>query len=153
MATKYVVVERVNPAKPKEPRKFYAMAKSDGDISLKELSREIAETSTVNDTDVLAVLNDLTKALSRHLSHGRIVRLSDFGSFSISLHSDAAEAEDKFNAHLIKSAKINFRPGEDLATMLNNMKYEKVKHATSKSTDEQEAETPEKTSKTKPAKE
>ncbi|MGL4909335.1 MAG: HU family DNA-binding protein [Bacteroidales bacterium] len=153
MAAKYVVVEKVNPSKPKDPKKFYAIAKSDGDISLKELSREIAETSTVNDTDVLAVLNDLTKVLSRHLSHGRIVRMNDFGSFSISIHSEGADAEDKFNVRLIKSAKINFRPGEDLALMLNNMKYEKIKHPEAKPDAEGQALNNKTTSENEPSKE
>lgn len=127
MATKYILQEKGNPGNPAAPKKFYAQAKADGDINLKKLSKEIAETSTVNDTDVLAVLNDLTKSLVKHLAEGRIVRLGDFGSFRISISSEGAETAEKFNSHLIKSSKINFRPNEDLADMLRNMKYEKTK--------------------------
>ncbi|MGL4908659.1 MAG: HU family DNA-binding protein, partial [Bacteroidales bacterium] len=121
------LIQKGNPRDPKAPQKYYAVARAEGEVSLKELSREIAETSTVNDTDVLAVLNDLTKILCKHLGHGRIVRLGEFGTLNIVLHSEGAETEEKFNVHLIKRSKIHFRPGEDLAEMLGNMKYEKQK--------------------------
>ena len=71
MAVSYVVIERGNPANPNAPKKFYAQAKSSGELTFKKLSKEIAEGSTtVSDTDVLAVLNDLTKVLKRHLENG-----------------------------------------------------------------------------------
>ena len=58
---------------------------------------EITEGSTtVSDTDVLAVLNDLTKILKRHLDNGEIVRFGDFGTFQAGLTSEGAETEEKF---------------------------------------------------------
>lgn len=128
MAIKYRVVEKGNPAKPTDPKKFYANANSDGEVTFKSLSKEIAQGSTtVSDTDVLAVLNDLNKALSKHLSDGKIVRFGDFGSFQVSISSSGAETSDKFNASLITSAKILFRPGIDLKEMLKTLRYEKIK--------------------------
>lgn len=128
MAVKYNVIARSNPLKPKEAKKFYASAKADGEVTFKNLSKEIATTSTtVSDTDVLAVLNDLTKLLSKHLSDGKIVRFGDFGSFQISLTSTASDTEKKFTSALIKGAKINFRPGGDLKEMLEVVKFEKYK--------------------------
>ncbi len=127
MAVKYIVVEKGNPQRPEVAKKLYAQAKSTGEVTLKNLSKEIAEGSTtVSDTDVLAVLNDLTKTLIRHLSEGRIVRFGDFGSFQISLRSEGAEETKKFNSSLIKSGKITFRPGVDLKLMLNNLSYVKL---------------------------
>jgi predicted histone-like DNA-binding protein len=81
----------------------------------------------VNDSDVLAVLNDLTKVLKRHLSNGEIVRFGDFGSFQIAITSEGADTAEKFNASLITGGKVTFRPGVDLKEMLATLKYEKVK--------------------------
>ena len=76
------------------------------------MSKEIAEGSTtVSDTDVMAVLNDLTKILKRHLENGEIVRFGDFGSFQISVSSEGAEKEDKFYASMIKKSKVIFSSG------------------------------------------
>ena len=41
--------------------------------------------------------------------------------------SDEAETEGRFNASMIKGAKVAFRPGIDLKEMLATLKYEKVK--------------------------
>ncbi|MDY3316487.1 HU family DNA-binding protein [Riemerella anatipestifer] len=127
MPVKFTVIQKGNPSKPEEPKKYYASAKASGEVTFRSLSKEIAQGSTtVSDTDVLAVLNDLTKVLSKHLSDGKIVRFGDFGSFQISISSEGAETEDKVTAAKIKSNKILFRPGIELREMLAVAKYEKV---------------------------
>ena len=128
MSVKYVLSQKSNPLNPKQEKKWYATAKSSGELTFRKLSKEIAEGSTtVSDTDVLAVLNDLTKILKRHLENGEIVRFGDFGAFQISISSEGAEKEEKFHHSMIKSSKVVFRPGIDLKEMKNNLTFEKVK--------------------------
>ena len=128
MAIKYNIIERKNILKPSEPAKFYASAKADGEISFKAVAKEIAAAgSTVSDSDMLAVLNDLNKLLIKHLSEGKIVRFGDFGSFQVSVSSTGAETEAKFTASNITGNKIQFRPGAELKAMLATAKYEKIK--------------------------
>ena len=127
MPIPFTVIQKGNPSRPQEPKKFYASAKSSGEVTFKALSKEISSGSTtVSDTDVLAVLNDLSKVLSKHLSEGKIVRFGDFGSFQISISSEGMDAENKVTAAQIKSNKIIFRPGIDLKDMLSTAKYEKI---------------------------
>jgi nucleoid DNA-binding protein len=67
------------------PKKIYAQGKG-------RLSKEIAEGSTtVSDSGVLSVFNDLTKILKRHLSNGEIVRFGDFGSFQVAITNEGVE--------------------------------------------------------------
>jgi predicted histone-like DNA-binding protein len=128
MAVTYVLTQKGNPGNPEAPKKFYAQAKSREELTFRKLSKEIAEGSTtVSDTDVLAVLNDLTKILKRHLGNGEIVRFGDFGSFQVAITSEGAETADKFNTSLIRGGKVTFRPGVDLKEMLATLKYEKLK--------------------------
>ena len=128
MPVKYNIVERKNPLDTKAPSKFYASAKADGEINLKAIAREIAGGSTtVSDTDVLAVINDLIKATIRHLTAGEIVKLGDFGNFQITISSEGAETAEKVNTANIKNQKITFRPGADLKDMLKTVKFEKYK--------------------------
>jgi len=127
MSVKYVLVERKNPLRKDAEPKWYAMAKGSGELTFRKLSKEIAEGSTtVSDTDVLAVLNDLTKVLKRHLENGEIVRFGDFGSFQITLGSEGADKKEKFNHSMIKATKVTFRPGIDLKEMQKNLKFEKM---------------------------
>jgi predicted histone-like DNA-binding protein len=126
MAVRFSLQEKGNPQNPEAPKKWYAVAKSTGDLTFKKLSREIAEGSTtVSDTDVLAVLNDLTKVLNRRLANGQIVRFGDFGSFQISVGSEGAESPAKFNQKMIVRKKVIFRPGSDIKDMLKSLKFEK----------------------------
>lgn len=126
MPIKYNIIQKGKPGDKTAAKKFYASAKADGEVTFRSLSKEIAAGSTtVSDTDVLAVLNDLTKILAKNLADGKIVRFGDFGSFQVSLSSEGAEQESKVTAASVKSAKITFRPGIDLKEMLNNAKFEK----------------------------
>jgi predicted histone-like DNA-binding protein len=75
---------------------------------------------------VLAVLNDLTKILRRHLSNGEIVRFGDFGSFQIGITGAGSETPEKYTPSLIKGKKVIFRPGVDLREMLSILKFEKA---------------------------
>ena len=94
MAVPYVIAERGNPRNPAAQKKFYAQAKSSGELTFRKLSKEIAEGSTtVIDKDMLEVLNDLTKVLRRHLDDSAIVRFGDFGSFQITFGSEGADTE------------------------------------------------------------
>ncbi|MDR1983702.1 MAG: HU family DNA-binding protein [Prevotellaceae bacterium] len=126
MAVKYVLSEKGNPLRPEEPKKWYANAKSTGDISLKALGKQITQRSTVNHADTLAVLEALTQTLTEQLAEGKIVRFGDFGSFQVSVGSEGVESADKFNASYIRTKKITFRPGADIKEMLNNLKFEKA---------------------------
>ena len=126
MAVKYNVIERKNLLKPTEAPKFYASAKADGEVSFKSLAKEIASAgSTVSDTDVLAVLNDLTKVLAKHLVEGRILKFGDFGNFQLTLKSEWVESAEKFIASHIIGNKIQFCPWTYLRDMLAMLKYEK----------------------------
>jgi predicted histone-like DNA-binding protein len=125
MAVKYTVSEKGNPLQPQQPKKWYANAKSTGDTTLRALGKEIAQRSTVSPADTQAVLVALTEVLTEHLSEGKIVRLGDFGAFQVSIGSEGAETEAKFNVSMIKTKKVTFRPGIDIKEMLNNLKFEK----------------------------
>jgi predicted histone-like DNA-binding protein len=126
MSVKYNVSEKGNPLNPAQPKKWYANAKSAGDTTLRALSKEIAARSTVSAADTQAVLVALTEVLVQNLAEGRIVRLGDFGAFQVSISSEGAETEAKFNASLIKGSKVAFRPGVDIKEMQKNLKYEKL---------------------------
>ena len=125
MSVQYHLVQRGNSAKPDEPKKFYATAQSKGDITLRELSREIAEISTVSVVDTTAVIESLLQIIPRHVTNGNIVRLADFGSFNIRIDSEPSDTEEAFNKSLINGVKLYFRPGKELQKALENVEFEK----------------------------
>ncbi|MGV4506746.1 HU family DNA-binding protein, partial [Ornithobacterium rhinotracheale] len=105
------------------PGQRYATAKAEGDIRLKDIAEESSGGSTtVSDTDVLAVLNEMIKTCTRHLSDGKVVKFGEFGNFQVSLPSERAGSEAKFSPILFPGNKIQFRPGEALLKMLKSVK-------------------------------
>lgn len=126
MAIHYTLASRKNLQDPEAAPKFYAVAKSVGEITLEDLADKIASGSTtVSDTDVLAVLNEAAKLVETELVDGKIIRFGRLGSFSVTLSSGGAETEDKFNANLIKAAKVKFTAGEKLSIALAKAKFRK----------------------------
>ena len=127
MAIKYHLIQRGKPGDPAAPKKFYASVTSRNNITQRELSEEIADISTVDSIDVVAVIESLLKLIPKHVSNGAIVHLGDFGSFSANIHSKGAETEQDFNKELIKGLRIRFRPGTLVKNVLNDAVYRKAK--------------------------
>jgi len=126
MSLKYHLVQRKNPRVPTDPPKHYASVTQRNKISLRMLSNEIAQISTVSSVDTLAVIESLLTLLPKHLIEGDIVRLGDFGAFKVNLQSGGAETEEDFNNGFIKGVKLGFRPGRELKKALDDATFEKV---------------------------
>jgi predicted histone-like DNA-binding protein len=129
MALKYRLVQRGNPSKPTDPKKYYANVVTRGDVSLRELSKELAQISTVSIADVMATIEALLEIIPRHLMQGEIVRLGEFGSFSVTISSEGAPTPEDFTSAQIKSLNLNFRPGKELNQMMAAVHFEKEQSA------------------------
>lgn len=127
MAVSYSVVSKVNPSNREEPKKYYATVTSNGETSLRDLAKEIAEISTMSLPDVIGVLESVVMLVPRHIKQGKIIRLGELGSLRISISSDGAENPEEVNAKLIKSNKFLFAPGKELQKALKEVEYVKIK--------------------------
>lgn len=125
MSLKYQLIQKVNPQNPDAKRKYYATAVKKNEITMRQLAKQIAQISTVSSVDTIAVIESLIELIPQHLMLGNVVRMGDFGSFSIGIKSEGIEENDHFNSGLIKGVKIYFRPGKELKKALNNTEFEK----------------------------
>lgn len=121
------VVQMANPSDRSAPKKFYARIVSDGEITLKELSESIADISTVSRVDTLAVLEAFIMLVPKQLKNGKIVRLGEFGSFSVSGSSEGHDTEEEVSGSSIKSRKCLFRPGREINDALKAIQFYKEK--------------------------
>jgi predicted histone-like DNA-binding protein len=126
MPQKFKVIERGQPGvSGGGPKKFYAMAVSDGEYTLEDITREIEKRCTVNGADILAVLYSMVDVSADALADGTIVRLGDLGSLRLSLSSEGREKEEDVTASAIRGSSIIFHPGPKLQATLLTMKYHK----------------------------
>lgn len=126
MPINYVVTPRVNPKDLAAPRKFYAIAKSTGEETVRQLATEISKRTNLSSSEVFAAIEAFIDLVPERLSEGKIVRMGDFGSFSISLSSEGVEKEENFTAAHIKSNSLNFHPGKLVQKVLDGAEYKKA---------------------------
>lgn len=127
MSIKFKGVQRPNPAKPEEAKKYYPRAISSGKVELKGLAKRISiKSTTVSDIDTLAVLMALTKELSAAIDNGETVHLGDLGYFHITLTGTGELDEKKLSASNIESAKLRFVAGKEIENSLKTAKFEKI---------------------------
>jgi len=125
MAVRYIVVPHKIPSKPDEPLAYYPRLKSSGEVSLREMAKDIASGSTVSTADTVAVIEGLLQNIPRYLAEGKIVRLGELGSFHLSIEAEGSPDPGSVNRHKIKRNKLNFRAGRLMKQMLENIAYVK----------------------------
>lgn len=96
------------------PKKYYAKAQANGEITMDEIAEDISYATSLTDGDVLNALRALIQQINKNLAAGKIVRLENFGTFQIQLCSEGAETEKKFTSANITDATIQFRPGKPI---------------------------------------
>jgi predicted histone-like DNA-binding protein len=122
---KFKIIQLANPLDRSAAKKFYARVYTDGVIDIKELSELISQISTVSRVDTRAVLEALVMLMPQQLKIGKIVRLGELGSFSVSASSVGHEKEEEVNGNSIKSTKCLFRPGKEIVEALRSIRFKK----------------------------
>ena len=126
MSLNYSIAMMGNPLKKEEPKKAYAKAQTNGELSLKELSTLIASKCTVHQADVSAVLIATTECMLEGLKAGKQVNFGDLGAFRLQINSGGAPSADLFTSDYIKGVNIQFVPGEELQVIFQGLKFNHV---------------------------
>ena len=125
MSAKYSVVSRVNPRDLAAPRKFYPSYKSSGRVTLRQLSKMIAQMSTVSTADTMAVIESLLEIIPQSLSAGNIVELGALGSFRLAIKTEGSVTEAEVSVNNIKKITPRFTPSRELKEAVANTRFEK----------------------------
>ena len=84
-------------------------------VTTKEMAERIGHATSVNKTDVVAVLSALGYELSQALLDGRTVQIDEIGSFNIKLGmKEPKYLNDHVTNHDIEVKGISFRPCKEL---------------------------------------
>ncbi|MGK6351505.1 HU family DNA-binding protein [Parapedobacter sp. DT-150] len=124
MSVKYTIVKQHNINQPDTPR-YIAQYKSRGERDIHAIADDISNATSLNAADVAAMTEALLQILSRDLAAGYIVKLGDFGSFSLALSVAPQPDPKSVNPDSIKACKIKFRPGKRLIKQLASIRYAK----------------------------
>lgn len=125
MTVKFNIVERGNPSKPEEPKKFYPSIQSSGRLTLRQLAEQAADRSTLTTADILAAVESFLAIIPKELAKGNIVELGDFGSFWLRTTSEGADSADTVRADQISSVLPRFNPGKQFKQALDTITFNK----------------------------
>ena len=99
-------------------------------VTTKEMAERIGYATSVNKTDVVAVLSALGHELSQALLDGRTVRIDEIGSFNVKLGMKALKyLNDRVTQHDIEVKGISFRPCKELKESLRSAEIVSGGHA------------------------
>ena len=135
-------------SKSRAYQKYYGKVVTTNTMSYKELTKHMSEHNSVYGEDVCSgVAIKLQSCILEQLLEGKKVQFGDLGTFYLSVKSEGAESEDKFNmGQNIKGLYLRFSPSRqdvnDLSskTLKKRASFMNVKDLVSSSTD---SETPE----------
>lgn len=126
MAIKYKAVPKKNPLDLAQPVKYYPQVITDGAADLRELAGEMSQMSTLSSADVLAAVEALLMVIPSTLGRSRIVKLGDFGTFSLSMSGEGAATPEELSSRHIQKLSVNFRPGKVFLETLNESTFKKT---------------------------
>jgi predicted histone-like DNA-binding protein len=114
MALFYKKVRRGNPANPAAPKLWYPILKSVGLVKEKEVSKLLAEETTLNPKEAEMTLYRMLKVITRLLLDGHTVQLGELGSFRITVRSKGSATEEEVNPNKITELRVHFTSSETL---------------------------------------
>ena len=126
MSINYKVIARKNPGNTAADPKYYASLNATGRRNIRYIAKQIADRSSLNEMDVLSVIEGFLQIIPSTLTDGYIVDLGDFGNMLVVAKSNAADTEEAFNASLIEGLKVSFRPGKLFKNELAAAEFKKI---------------------------
>lgn len=127
MAIKFKAIQKTNPINKDQPKHYFPVAISSGRAELKDIAKSIVSRSTtVSDTDVLAVLNELVKEVKLRAENGETVVLGNLGYFHVTLSGKGSAAAKDVSASHIVETRLKFVPSKEIANTLRSSTFEKV---------------------------
>ncbi|MBP1676728.1 MAG: DNA-binding protein [Bacteroidetes bacterium] len=107
--------------------KYYAVPVRSGEISTRQLAKDLTKISSLSEGDVHSALIGLSGLIEKYLQEGYSVRLDNLGLFSISATSDGFDTPEECTPHRVKANKICFRAENDLKSNLKYVRFEREK--------------------------
>ncbi len=134
-------VQRYNPVKPDEPKKWYPVQYTTKMVDETEVAELIAEETTLNPMEAAMAIRQLRKVVQRLLLDGKSVKLGNWGTFNVTLNTEGVENQSELTANNVKRVNVNFQAGEELKTAMQKADFvwlNKIVEGSSASTEEPE---------------
>lgn len=122
---KYRLIQKANPLEPENQRKWYASPVKAGTINNYQLSKGIADKSSLTRGAVMNVIENMIDEIPKYLIEGYSVNLNNFGTLRLSLSSEGVNTPDNFTGDNVKNMRVVFTPSPEFKKTLQKINFEK----------------------------
>lgn len=123
---KYRLVQKANPLEPESKRKWYASPVKAGTINNYQLSKGIANKSSLTRGAVMNVIENMVDEIPRYLIEGYSVNLNNLGTLRLSLSSEGVSNPGEFSGDNIKNMRVVFTPSPEFKKILQEISFEQT---------------------------
>lgn len=122
----YNLVQKQNPLKPDEAKKWYAVPQSREAQDTRAMTRAATENTTTAPIEMEAALDLLGKYAAQQLLQGHTVRVGNLGTLRVTFKSEGVENINDFNAAMmIKEPRVLFTPSKELRdSVVRQLKFQ-----------------------------
>ena len=110
--------------------KYKAKTVHNGEVSSREIMKEVARHLGTSEGTVLGVMLGLSTIINRHLRRGDKVRLEQWGMMKLEIESDKVDSPEQFKpSRHIRGVRLHFLPESEKGKpeLYQDMMYEKMK--------------------------
>lgn len=124
--TKVKIVQRGNPAKPHEAKKWYGLAVSGKPLSVRQMARQATRNTSITPMEMEAALDLLENYVVEQLLQGHSVNLGHLGHLRISFKSEGTEdIRDYHPSRMVREPRLLFTPSKELRErVVKNLTFE-----------------------------
>lgn len=125
----YNIVGRKNPADKGAPKKYYAVQKSLGNVTLEQLAEYVARKRGQSAGTVVTVVQDICNEIAEYCKNGYNVSLGELGIIQLRIRNvkGGAETEEEFSNSNIDSLGLTFKSRKLMTAALQNINFTNVK--------------------------
>lgn len=130
MSIRYRILPLKNPRDLMAPEKYYLIEKSIGSIGRNYLVKDMVRHTSLTKQEAETGIDYLFDAIPRFLELGFTVQLGRIGYFMTTIKSEGSDTEKEATVDKVRRIRLNFVPGEDIRTEVNNYSLEKFPETT-----------------------
>ena len=125
----YNIVGRKDPSDKGAPKKYYAVQKSLGNVTLEQLAEYVARKRGQSAGTVVTVVQDICNEIAEYCKNGYNVSLGELGIIQLRIRNvkGGAETEEDFTNSNIESLNLTFKARKLMNTALQNIDFTNVK--------------------------
>ncbi len=123
---KYEFIQRSNPQRPEEAKKWYACPISNKPLGVRAMASAATENTSTAPVEMESSLDLFGKFAIQQLQQGHTIRVGNLGTLRVTFKSEGVANINDFNVgSMIKDARIIFTPSKELRNgVLNGLSFE-----------------------------